>query len=365
MPELKVVHADGDSYTRGVTIGRALAEGHLHAVDFTRRYTRRHGLADADLGPVLAPYVAAAERTVPQMVAHLRGIAEGSGLDFIDVFAVNAFEELYAVLELSVPPPPGVVLASDGPDLVPAERCTDILVRTPAGTMLGHTEQWYAGDNGAIVVLVERPESDAEPSSVSVVAEGTLPLSGMNSAGVALTLMSLSGADEQVGTPRALMGHDAIGAVDGADVKQRATRPERAGGYTYACASQDGDGFMLEVTATRSGEATGAGHANHAVNEHVAEVAEPPSEGSASRHARVCELLESHPPQNAHDVMEMLSDHGAQGQNICVHPIPSEGEESPAIQFAVVCDVDAGTLWLAPGQPCDTAFQQIRLSDVL
>lgn len=365
MLELKVVHASGDPYRRGVQIGAALADGHRRAMEFTRRYTRRHGLADDHLEPLLAPYLASAERTVPGMVAHLRGVAEGSGLRFVDVFAINAFEELYAVLELAVPPTPGVVLAADGPPPPPVERCTDVLVHTPVGLLLGHAEQWYAGDDGAIVVLVEKPDDDAEASTVTVVAEGSLALNGMNSAGAAVTLMSLSGTDERVGTPRALLGRDAIGAVDREDLVRRATRPERAGGYTYAGAFIDGDSIMLEVTATRSGQAAGSAHANHALDEQIVEVSEPPSEGSASRYARACELVETHAPQSAHEVMAILSDHGAQGQDICVHPDPDGGDESPAIQFAMVCDVANETMWLAPGQPCETTFSEIRLRDLL
>ena len=104
--ELTIVRADGDPARRGRIIGRELAEGHARAVEFTLRYTRRHGLADRHLEPLLAPYLAAARRTVPHLVAQLEGIAEGAGLRFIDVFAVNAFEEIYAVLEGDVRPRP-------------------------------------------------------------------------------------------------------------------------------------------------------------------------------------------------------------------------------------------------------------------
>ena len=105
MAELPIIHADGGPIRRGRIIGRALADGHARAVDFTLRYTRRHGLADRDIEPLLAPYLAASRHAVPRLVAHLEGVAEGAGLRFIDVFAINAFEELFAVLEGAVPAP--------------------------------------------------------------------------------------------------------------------------------------------------------------------------------------------------------------------------------------------------------------------
>lgn len=364
MTDLTLVHAAGSPFQRGVTIGRELADGHLRAVDFTRRYTRRHGLKDADLESLLAPYLAAAKSAVPRLVAHLEGVAEGSRIPFIDIFAVNAFEELYAVLELSVEPADGVTIARV-PAPIPVERCTDVLVRTPRGTILGHNEQWYSGDDGGVAVVVEHPDSADEVATVTPVAVGSLPLVGMNAAGGALGLMSLSGADERVGVPRALLARDGIEARDRVDAIGRATRENRAGGYSYAYAFAGGDSFTLEVTATRDGLSESSVHTNHALDRVVAEVTSEPSAGSQSRYERASILLADRQPQSAHDVMRLLADHGADGQDICVHAKASEGEEGSAIQFAMVCDVEGSTMWLAPGQPCSTSFQELRLPDLL
>jgi hypothetical protein len=347
-----------------VIIGKALADGHARSVEFTRRYTRRHGLADRDLEPLLAPYVAAARTALPRLVSHIEGLAEGSRLPFIDVFAVNAFEELYAVLELSVPPPPGIVIAP-APPPTPIERCTDLVLRTPGGTILAHNEQWYAGDDGGVAVVVERPESEEEVAIVAPVAVGTLPLVGMNARGGALGLMSLSGTDERVGVPRALLGRDGVEAVDRSDAVRRATRPHRAGGYSYMYAFPGGDAFTLEVTATRHGLVEWQTHTNHALDASVAEVSEPASDGSLSRFARASALVDEPGAETVHDAMRLLSDHGAEGQHICVHPDPSDAEEGSAIQFGMVCDVEAGVMWLAPGQPCCTPFHELRLADLL
>lgn len=364
MSDIPIVHADGDPLRRGRIIGSALADGHARAVEFTRRYTRRHGLADRDLEPLLAPYLAAARQSVPRLVAHLEGIAEGSGLRFLDVFAVNAFEELYAVLEGSVPPPAGVSL-DPAPPPPPIERCTDFMIHTDGTTILAHNEQWYAGDDGGVAVIVERPDSSDEVAIVAPASVGTLPLVGMNARGGALGLMSLSGTDERVGVPRALLGRDGVEAVDRDDALRRATRPGRAGGYSYMYAFRGGDGFILEVTATREALIEAPAHTNHALDADVAEAAEVPSAGSLSRFDRVRALLDDDPPRTAQDAVRILSDHGAQGQDICVHPDPAEGEEAAAIQFGMVCDVEAGVMWLAPGQPCSTPFQELPLSELL
>jgi isopenicillin-N N-acyltransferase-like protein len=263
-----------------------------------------------------------------------------------------------------VDPPDGVTLA-DAPPPTPVERCTDFVIRAPGTTILAHNEQWYAGDDGGVAILVERPDSGDEVATVAPAAVGTLPLVGMNARGGALGLMSLSGADERIGVPRALLGRDGIEAIDRTDAIRRATRLHRAGGYSYMYAFRGGDAFTLEVTATRDAVVECPAHTNHALDSAVAETAESPSEGSRSRLARAHALLENEPPATAEDAVRILSDHGAEGQDICVHPDPGLGEEASAIQFGMVCDVEAGVMWIAPGQPCSTPFHEVRLADLL
>ncbi len=41
---------------------------------------------------MLAPYLAAAERELPDLVELVTGMAEGSGVSFWELFCVNAFE---------------------------------------------------------------------------------------------------------------------------------------------------------------------------------------------------------------------------------------------------------------------------------
>ena len=82
MSEIRIVHATGNAYRRGVSIGRALADGHARAVEFNLRYTRRHGLADADLEPLLAPYLLEGSPPPCQVTAHPKpveatGVADG------------------------------------------------------------------------------------------------------------------------------------------------------------------------------------------------------------------------------------------------------------------------------------------------
>ena len=129
-------------------------------------------------------------------------------------------------------------------------------------------------------MIVERPDSDDEVAIVAPASVGTLPLVGMNARGGALGLMSLTGTDERVGVPRALLGRDGVEAVDRADALRRATRPDRAGGYSYMYAFRGGDGFTPGGDGDAGGWSRRPVHTNHALDADVAEAAEAPSPGA-------------------------------------------------------------------------------------
>jgi hypothetical protein len=112
-------------------------------------------------------------------------MADGAEQPFSLVMAANAFEEIYGQVELGTPTPQ------------PLERCTDVVVDGPDGPLLGHTEQWYAGDQGAVGIVID--VADDGPTVLAPVVAGTLPLVGINGFGVAVGAMSLSARDERIG----------------------------------------------------------------------------------------------------------------------------------------------------------------------
>ena len=102
-----------------------------------------------------------------------RAIGRGLGQGIHDALGfANAFEEIYGQVELGTPTPQ------------PLERCTDVVLDGPDGPLLGHTEQWYAGDQGAVGIVVD--VADDGPTVLAPVVAGTLPLVGINGSGVTI-----------------------------------------------------------------------------------------------------------------------------------------------------------------------------------
>jgi isopenicillin-N N-acyltransferase-like protein len=344
-----VLRATGTPYERGRAIGRALAQAIHDSLGFVDRYLAEHGIDPRSLDRALAPYVTASEAAAPHLVAQLRGMADGAEQPFPLLMAANCFEELYGQVELALGAPQ------------PLERCTDVVLGSPGGPLLGHTEQWYAGDEGAVGIVLDLP-SDG-PALLAPVVAGTLPLVGINEHGVAVGAMSLSARDERVGIPRALVARDVLDARNAAEATERATRPGRAGGYAYQFAFPDEEPRIVETTATREAVIASRVHTNHALDPSVAEVAFPASPGSLGRYARAASLVETAQPTVA-GVVAILADHEGEPQGICAHPDPAQGDEGSTILFAMVAEPARRTLTIAAGHACTGVFETFCLDDL-
>jgi hypothetical protein len=348
---MRVIRASGTPFERGRIVGAELRDAIEASAAFTLAWASGLGAGRGRLEELLAPYDAAAERTVPDLVEVGAGIAEGSGVDPVALRATVAFEELYGLLDPEA-------LRS------PVERCTDALLRGPDGPILVHQEQWYAADAGTVTILVDEPSEGI--AIVAPVVSPWVPLVGMNATGSALGAMSLTAADERAGVPRSLVARRGLDARDRDEAWRTATMSERAGGYTWCYAFANGETATFETTATTAADVQGATtHTNHALDDSVRAVCPAPAEGSISRLARIRELTDECETWTVQEACGVLGDHGAQGQDICVHPDPAEGPEASAIMFGMVADVANRTLWVAPDNPCRNAFESYPLDDVL
>ena len=354
MSPVRVVVARGDPLERGRTVGYELADLIRGSLEFYWRYLVRRGVGTGDLPGLLAPYLAAAERELPDLVELVTGMAEGSGVSFWELFCINAFEELEPLLE-----------ARGGAVGPPGDRCSTVTISGPGYTLLGHNEQWLAGDTGHAAVVVELP--DDGPALVSPTLACCLPAVGMNEYRVAQGIQSLVANDDGVGIPRVLVSRHALVASSPADALRRATLPGRAGGYGHSFAFGSGSAMHIETSATRFAVNGLAGsHTNHYLDPELADRAPAPSQGSQARLARLQELVEERSPATPAALGEILADHGGGGpQTICEHGSDNPADEASAIVFSMICDLDLGRMWVAPGSPCVTPYEEVDLAGVV
>jgi isopenicillin-N N-acyltransferase like protein len=377
---VRVVVARGDPLERGRTVGYELADLIRSSLEFYWRYLVRRGVGAGELPGMLAPYLAVAQRELPDLVELVTGMAEGAGVSFWELFCVNAFEELEPLLEARAGRPLGQITGAGGQALPGAageaggpadatgaagDRCSTVTISGPGYTLLGHNEQWLAGDVGHAAVVVELP--DDGPALVSPTLACCLPAVGMNEYRVAQGIQSLVANDDGVGIPRVLVSRHALVASAPADALRRATLPGRAGGYGHSFAFGTGSAMHIETSATRFAvNGLPGSHTNHYTDPELADRAPPPSPGSQARLARLQTLVTERSPATPAALGEILADHGGGGpETICEHGAEDPADEASAIVFSMICDLDLGRMWVAPGSPCVTAYEEVDLSGVV
>lgn len=369
MGSLRIVRAEGDADARGQQIGRELRDLINESIDFYHRYFDRRGVSSRELQDLLTPYLVAAESQFPSYMATLKGMSVGAMIPVLELFAINAFEELEPMLEAPEGGPlllqrkKGYLQAPQTPP--PLERCSSFTVAGPGYTLLAHNEQWLAGDAGNSAVVIDAPD-DGSPTVVSPTVACCLPAVGMSGHRGAQGIGSLMASDDGGGVPRVLVSRHSLAASDREDAIARAGLPGRAGGYGHVFAFAGGDTFTVETTGKLEAVVPGPGaHTNHYQDPELAELGPAPSDGSLGRLARLRELLADREPKTPEAVMEILRDHGSAPQAICLHPNPDEGDGADAIVFSMVADVENGRMWVAPGTPCETEYEEVDLDGVV
>ena len=361
MDELRVVVAEGDGLERGRRIGSELADRIRSSVTFYHSYLERRGVSSERLQDLLTPYLVAAETAYPDMMAVLKGMSMGALVPVLELFALNAFEELEPLLES----PEGELLflqKKEGYVRPDPDRCSSVTVRTDdGGTLLAHNEHWLAGDVENVAVVLDVP-ADGRVAVASPTIVCCLPAVGINGHGVAQGIGSLTATDDGVGVPRVFVSRSSLEARDQPDAVARSTMPGRAGGYGHAFAARGGTCFTVETTGRRHAVIDGPGpHTNHYLSDDLQEIAPAPSGGSLARYERLRTLLEEPASRSVEGLMEVMRDHGSGPQAVCLHPDPDEGDEASACMFSMIADVEGMRMWVAPGNPCERAYDEVDL----
>jgi Acyl-coenzyme A:6-aminopenicillanic acid acyl-transferase len=362
---IKVVRAAGRPRSRGEQIGRELRDEVNRSVDFYRRYFERRGISSERLQELLTPYLVVAHTHLPSFMSVLKGMSIGATVPLMELFAINAFEELEPLLQ----PADGQMLALERKEgyttpVRRTERCSSFVVTAEGTTILAHNEHWLVGDAGNVAVVVDAPNDRAvRVASPTVVC--CLPAVGLNSHGVGQGIASLTASDDRAGVPRVLVSRASLESRDRAEAIERVAMPGRSGGYGHTFAFAGGKPLVVETTGERVAVVQGAPvHTNHYLDPELVPLGPTASPGSRVRHARLVELLEERHPSTVPEVMDILRDHATSPQAVCLHADPEEGDEASAVLFSMVAELESGRMWVSPGNPCETEYEEIDLGDL-
>jgi isopenicillin-N N-acyltransferase-like protein len=171
----------------------------------------------------------------PHFLDEIRGIADGAGVRYEDILALNVRTEIR-----------NAAIARSAP-----KECTAFVV-LPQLTKSAHTwigQNWDWIPNVAETVIVLEVESDNRPNFVTVVEAGLLAKTGMNSAGIGLVTNALN-CDLEKGKPgvpyhailRAILEAENFSEAMGAIITH-----SRASSANYLVAHRDGESFNAET----------------------------------------------------------------------------------------------------------------------
>jgi isopenicillin-N N-acyltransferase-like protein len=312
-----------------------------------KAYNRTWQEAVREAGKFL-PY---GEAAFPEFIEEMRGISDGAGIPFSEVWMLNCLEDWTAVRRKTW-------------------GCTCIAVdndHTADGhVLLAHNEDWNTADRNSAYLVHAEPE-DGPP--ILGMAYGPLLVNiGFNAEGIGLAINSVYTTDERVGVPRILHSRAVLNARTIGQAIRACVPKLRAGGYHYLLADANGELYGVETSATAHsllyGEEGWLAHSNHYLTPGLQALEEPGVyAGSHVRLNRARRLLKGQLGQiTVESLQDVLRDHVNHPNSICAHPDPKEPAHKQDMTVAsLVMDLTERAIWATPGPPCEGEYAAIRL----
>lgn len=356
--DLPIVTVRGGARDRGAQYGEQAATRVHRTRDAYAEVYAHYATWDWDrVRDEAQAFVAPIESFHPASLEEMRGIADGSGLEFADVLAMNLRTEILFAAKVR----------ATGAQLPPVLECTSFSAVSDDGTRLfGQNWDWltFSADT---VVLVEATPDDG-PSFMTVVEAGLLAKFGMNSSGLVIATNALVSATD-TGAPgvpyhvmlRALL--DCRTPTAAATLLQSVPRSSSA---NYLIGS--GDGLAVDAE-TRPGEFDAISwqlpddnglllHTNHFSVAPLRDLGGTDMglklmADSLFRLQRIRDLVHASPNGGVADWQRILADHAGDPAGICCHPDPdADPIDRWTTATGVIFDPAHRRAHISVGNPC-------------
>jgi isopenicillin-N N-acyltransferase-like protein len=331
----------GPPYAIGVEIGKHFGwEIHQRLYRWPD-HARFLDLFTGDAAPLYQALLERAEAFCPDGVAELRGIADGAGCDFRELFLLTCRGDL--------------------DERVGSGQCTTVVARARDGrVLLGHNEDGGAPQAGLFYVL--RVEPDDAPGFVSLTYAGQIPGNGPtgNECGIFTVTNYIRAPGAPVGVPRYFVMRrlmsvrtidEALAIIERAEpqfgfhitiasrIESRAVGVEIAPGR--CCVFEIGDRYV---------------HTNHYVGDGLRDdalIAARPN--TVIRYETARRRLEALGPDvTLAGVGEIMASHDEEPHTICAHP----GDRLKRATLAsLLVDTSSRAMRIFTGNPCAALFR--------
>jgi isopenicillin-N N-acyltransferase-like protein len=349
---LPLIRIKGSPRERGRQQGEGARPQIVRAVDRYRkaipkiaRLTWKEALREARK---LLPY---GEQALPHFVEELRGIAEGSGVPFQEIWALNCYEELTDVWQ------------REG-------GCSSLAVRSDhtadEHVYIAHNEDWNSVDRDTVYLVHAEP--DEGPAFIGMSYGPLLVNIGFNAEGIGVAIDSVYPTDVRAGVPRILYSRAVLGARTIGQAIDSCMPELRTGGYNYLLADPHGELKSVETSATTHdilvGDEGWLVHTNHYLSPKMQALEEAGTYShSLVRFNRVRQLLEGQLGQVTAEVLQaVLRDHVNYPDSVCTHQDHDDPPYEREMTIAsLVMDLSEQVMWAAAGPPCENEYTAYRL----
>jgi isopenicillin-N N-acyltransferase like protein len=315
-------------------------------------------------------YREAVERFEPRYLEELQGVAEGAGVPFEDVLAINVRTEVMFAAKTRRSEEEGRRVG----------ECSAFAVLPEASlnghTLIGQNWDWLLHAFETVVVLESK--QDDGPDFVTVVEAGLLAKTGMNSSGIGLVTNALvTDLDRgEPGVPYHLVLRGILDAENLSDALAVAQRGFRSSSANYLVAATDGLAFDIEATPgdfaalhllfPTDGVVL---HTNHFLSPafdrtDVSLWVMPDSPFRLERLGSAVGRADG--KLSIDDFRSFLADHANYPSGICCHPDARMAvHDQGATVASVLMDLDEKRMWVADGHPCTNPYRELDYAGFL
>lgn len=308
-------------------------------------------------------FVPAVEAFGPAYLEEMRGIADGAGVAFDDVMAINVRTEVMYAAK-----------ARNAAAMLPRTlECTSFAAVPPDGrpVLVGQNWDWKTHAFDTAVVLECEP--DDGPRFVTAVEAGLLAKTGFNEHGVGVVTNALA-SDRDLGEP-GVPYHVLLRALLAATTPTAALASlqssVRASSAHYLVAHRDHlavsveavPGTFVDLHIAAPDERGILLHGNHFTHPEMndVDVSLWLMPDSVFRLQRAGRWLDSHDPYAASTYEGLFADHAGHPLGVCCHPDETAvAAEQDSTVLSVVMDLDAMTMRIADGRPCEVPFRTLE-----
>jgi isopenicillin-N N-acyltransferase-like protein len=373
MSELKVLDLGSEPRERGHIHGRELrTEIQANYATYIERF-EVGGAKEAEVLEQSAIWAAFIAHDNPEYAEEMEGIAAGANLSLTQIALLNARYELaYCVFGSEAQ-------SLNKPGSIEQEGCTSFGLMpemTASGhTLLGQNWDWLAKLQGFVFVMRVRRSSASsvgKPDFVGFTEAGIAGCKmGVNEAGIALCvngLVTLRDGANGFRKPFHVRCREILDAWTFDKALLPVVQTDRTCSANFLIGHSDGEIIDIEATPDycayvypENGLVT---HANHLIREtRIVSQFERIAPHSLYRANRLERLLrKSSGSIDLQTIHTALSDHFSSPASICRHPDTTLPEPKRVISVAAAAiDLNAKTLYVTNGPPCQSSFQTVPL----